>query len=72
MANIDPVRRAPLGEKAPKPLSDRDLVQQLGPGRNLNIWIGTWNLGLSTGKDYESAFYLKINKMSIWCNFKTF
>ena len=56
MANIDPVRRAPLGEKAPKPLSDRDLVQQLGPGRNLNIWIGTWNLGLSTGTDYESAF----------------
>lgn len=59
MANIDPVRRAPLGEKAPKPLSDRDLVQQLGPGRNLNIWIGTWNLGLSTGTDYENAFLLK-------------
>ncbi|CBY15520.1 unnamed protein product [Oikopleura dioica] len=51
MAKIDPVRRAPLGEKAPEPLSDRDLVQQLGPGRNLNIWIGTWNLGLSTDVD---------------------
>jgi len=51
MTKIDPVRRAPLGETAPPPFSDRDLVQSLGPGRNLNIWIGTWNLGLSTDVD---------------------
>ena len=49
MAKIDPIRGSPLGDKPPEPLSDRDLSQHLGPGRNLNVWIGTWNLGLSTG-----------------------
>ena len=28
--------------------SDNELITILGPSRNLNIWIGTWNLNLNT------------------------
>ena len=28
--------------------SDNQLISLLGPSRNLNIWIGTWNLNLNT------------------------
>ena len=39
----DRSKRDTLGEN-----SDRELISLLGPSRNLNIWIGTWNLNLST------------------------
>ena len=53
---LDLPRGRPLTDRSERDRfarSDQDLINLLGPGRNLNIWIGTWNMNLSTNIDMD-------------------